>query len=368
MERPLKDNGTLRAWLLATVAIIVTGLALRAMTPVLVPVVFALFLSLVVAPIARWISDRMPRPLKWLGLMAALAVVLAIFALFGFGFWIGGRQIAAEFSDLPERTDQLMQNAGLADRELLGVQIEPLLSNLADRSMQIASSVAQTMVNWTAAGLAGLVISVFLVLMMLAEAPQWTKKLSAATDSDRGRACRSATEIIAHKLRLYLMARAAMGLVTAALYVGWLWLFDLDLLLVWGLLTFLLSFVPNLGSVVSGLLPVLYALLTKDWSTALLIGGGLFVIEQIIGNYVDPKFQGRQVALSPLVILVSILLWGWIWGLPGTLLGVPVMIAILIAAAHVQELRPLALLMSDRTSYDCLDAVVLEEDRDCEGN
>jgi AI-2 transport protein TqsA len=134
--------------------------------------------------------------------------------------------------------------------------------------------------------------------------------------------------------------------------VGWLYLFDVRLLPVWAILTLLLSFIPNLGSVLSGVLPTLYALVTKDFQTALLIGAGLFAIEQVVGNFIDPRLQGRQIAISPLVVLAAILIWGWIWGVAGALLAVPMTIAIMVACAQVPALRPLALILSDQTEED----------------
>ena len=78
--------------------------------------------------------------------------------------------------------------------------------------------------------------------------------------------------VIAAKLRRYLVARAVLGIVTAALYVGWLWIFGIDLLLVWGLLAFLLNFIPTLGSLIAGALPILYAFAPKDPGSALAVG------------------------------------------------------------------------------------------------
>jgi AI-2 transport protein TqsA len=122
--------------------------------------------------------------------------------------------------------------------------------------------------------------------------------------------------------------------------------------------TFLLSFIPNLGSIISGVLPTIYAFLTKDIGTAIAVGAGLTVIEQVIGNYVDPRLQGRQISISPAVIFAGLLLFAWIWGVPGALLSTPVLIAAVIAFARVEALRPAALLLSNTRSYGELDEVV----------
>src|SRR5690606_27153103 len=95
------------------------------------------------------------------------------------------------------------------------------------------------------------------------------------------------------------------------------------LLLVWAVLALLLNFIPTFGSLIAGALPVLFVLGQQDLSTALFVGAGLLIIEQIMGNYVDPKVTGHQLALSPLVVLVSLVLWTWLWGITGALIATP---------------------------------------------
>jgi AI-2 transport protein TqsA len=216
-----------------------------------------------------------------------------------------------------------------------------------------ATGLAQRIAGAVGTFIAATIIVVFMVLLALGETDTWQRKLESlwprASDGWNG-----AFATVSRKLRGFLLVRAAMGALSAALYVAWLWLFDVGLLPVWAVLTFLLGFIPNLGSVISGILPTLYALVTKDLQTALLAGLGLFAIEQIIGNFVDPRMQGRQIAISPLVVLGSILIWGWIWGAAGALLAVPVMVGLMVAFAHIPALRPMALLLSNQTDHDRL--------------
>ena len=93
----------------------------------------------------------------------------------------------------------------------------------------------------------------------------------------------------------------------------------------------------------------LYALVTQDFSTALYVAIGVLVIEQVMGNLVDPKVSGDRIAVSALVVLVALLFWSWLWGIPGALLAGPVTVSLIVIGAHVPALRPWALLLSDRT-------------------
>jgi AI-2 transport protein TqsA len=214
--------------------------------------------------------------------------------------------------------------------------------------VEAATALAQRIAGAVGSFVAATIIVVFIVLLSLGEGALWRRKLAALWPGDGGSGWTAAIETLSVKLRRFLLMRLAMGALSAALYVGWLWLFDVRLLTVWALLTLLLSFVPNLGSVVSGVLPTLYVFVTHDPQTAVAIGAGLFTIEQVVGNFVDPRLQGRQVALSPLVVLTAILAWGWIWGVAGALLAVPMTLAVMVICAQWPALRPLALLLSDQ--------------------
>jgi AI-2 transport protein TqsA len=248
----------------------------------------------------------------------------------------GDGAIAFSAPKLPQSLSDLVNQAG---------------STAATWAVEASTSLARRIAGAVGTFVGATIIVVFLVLLALSEGPTWRRKLGGLWPAGDN-SWQHALDTMSRKLRSFLLVRAAMGLLSALLYVGWLSLFGLDLLLVWGVITFLLGFVPNLGSVISGVLPALYALVTRDLQTAALVSVGLLAIEQIIGNFLDPRLQGRQIAVSPVVVLVAILLWGWIWGVAGALLAVPVTVSLLVTFAHVPALRPVALLLSNQTTTD----------------
>ena len=89
--------------------------------------------------------------------------------------------------------------------------------------------------------------------------------------------------------------------------------------------------------------------------SAALIAAGFFASEQAIGNFVDPRLLGRQIVLSPLVILVALMFWAWLWGAAGAFLATPIMLSLLVAFNHIAALRPIALVMSNQPTPDDLD-------------
>jgi AI-2 transport protein TqsA len=207
----------------------------------------------------------------------------------------------------------------------------------------------------------GLVLIVFLTILILGESGDWRRKVVAALPWPDDWRLKESADVIAQKMRAYLLIQAALGAASAVLYAVWLGFMGVGLLVVWPLLIFVLNFIPTIGSLVGGTLPVAYALLTQDLRTALIVGAGILVIENLMGNIVGPRVQGRNVALSPLVVLVALVFWGWAWGIVGALLAVPLTVALVVLCAHVPILRSYALLLSNRTEWAGLDQATRPE-------
>ncbi|MGR3250653.1 MAG: AI-2E family transporter [Paracoccus sp. (in: a-proteobacteria)] len=365
-------------FLLSTVTVILTGWALHATAAFMVPVVFSVFLALLVAPLDRMVSERVPDKVSWLGHLAAIGAVVVALLVFAAMIWVAAQQVVERFPVssssglLPEFGQEIRDPTGGSasgagapgsDRATPSYgMMEGLRNLLPDAGSTIienlgswASGIAMQILRAASSALFATVLVIFLTLIMLIEAPNWQRKIAAVSDGGTRRDVHESTAVIASLLRRYLLARTILGVVTAILYVAWLWIFGIDLLVVWALLTVLLNYIPTLGSLISGVLPVLYALVQKDPGTAVMVGAGIFVIEQVMGNYVDPRVQGRQVSLSSLVVLITLLVWGWIWGIAGAILAVPVTIAAMIICAHIGPLRPFALMLSDETDMEGLD-------------
>lgn len=346
-----------QVWTLIVIAVILAGWALHVMAVVFVPIVCAIFVALVVFPLDAWIAARTPDRLAWIGHLVALGVVLLAIGLFFGSIWLAAERVEQQVPETLPALGQILQSggseAGAAAAEggtgAEGAQLLSQFERALGQAQQLLGGygvqLARTLLASAGTILGGLVLIVFLTLLMLVEQPRWHAKLDTLQGSSAGEWLHTVGTVAA-KIRRYLLARTILGLLTAVLYAAWLWIFGVDLLLVWGLLAFVLNYIPNLGSLISGTLPVLYAFLTRDLQTALLVGAGILAIEQVVGNFVDPRLQARQVSVSPVLVLVVLLLWGWIWGVAGAILAVPITVTALVFFAHVPALRPLALLLS----------------------
>lgn len=386
------DRNRTRLWLLGAIALVVVGWALHATGAFVVPVVFSIFLALLVAPLDRGVANRVSEKLAWLGHAVAMSAIL-VALLIAVAMISFAAQQAVERFHVPEDSDSLLSQFGVdlggepggtdatampgahatppetgaADDE--GAETTPtegLLSefgrifsgaggSLSDSLRAWGAGVAMTILRSASTLVAMTVLVFFLTLLMLIEGPKWQQKIANLLDVPARQGAMESIRVIGDLFRRYLLARTVLGLATAALYAAWLWIFGIDLLVVWALVVFLLNYIPTLGSLIGGVLPVLYAFAQKDFGTAMAVGAGIFVIEQVMGNYVDPRVQGRLVSVSPLVVLITLLVWGWVWGIAGAILAVPITIAAMIICAHVGPLRPFALMLSNETDMDGLD-------------
>ena len=326
--------------LLVTVTLVIVGWALRATYPVTMPLVLAFFLAVLVFPVQAWIVHRVPHAMRWLGPAASLLLVIAVL---GGGAALVIWSLSRAAGRLPHYQDQLQQS---------WQQLVDWANNngipLADNIMGV-DSVRQHAINYLTAGvtsfwwwIALLVVILFLMLLMLLEVRDWRGKLHAALCCGHDDATIQTLDAIAHKLRRYLLVRTAMSLLNGVAVALWLWLLGVEFWYLWGLTTFVLNYIPNLGSILAVVPPAIIAMLQFGWGWATLAIGGMALIDQFIGNYLDPRLQGKTLDISPVVVLAVILLWAWIWGVVGMLLAVPITVCIILISEQVHRLHPVA--------------------------
>ena len=351
--------GQARDWRGVMIGVIAFAAAfwlLRETMSITMPVVTALLLALGVWPMVGAISRHMPRGLRWLGPLAGMLLVLALLLVFLAALGVAARQVYQLVGDIGPQRERWLAQFGLPAETLSGSGEGGALSSLAaGGGGGSPMSAAMRALGLTASTLGGMVLVLFLMLLMLTEVNSWHRKFITISSDGSDRDLRQMGRSVGQKFRTFFTTRLILGAATATLYVAWLALFGVDYLLLWGLLAMLLNFIPTVGSIVAGLLPVAYALVQKDPGTTAMIAAGLLVIEQIMGNFVDPKVTGRMIAISPLVVLIALVFWSILWGIPGAILSVPVTVLIIVALAHFDTLKPAALLLTDRSTFEELE-------------
>lgn len=154
---------------------------------------------------------------------------------------------------------------------------------------------------------------------------------------------------ITSQIQSYILIKTIISLITAVTTGLIIALFGGDFAVFWGLLTFLLNFIPNIGSLVATVFPVMFLFLKFGANWQAFVPAVLLVLNQnIIGNYLEPIYLGRFLNMSTVFVLLSLLLWGWVWGLSGMFLAVPLSAIIVIILENIDSMKPLALILGGK--------------------
>jgi AI-2 transport protein TqsA len=345
-ERPVpvadrQSRGVL-IWLLAPITLILCAAALKLSVVVSLPLAFAYFLAVLVQPLQVWLRRRLPRRLSWLGVPLTMLTVVLVLVLAISLLSMSLEPVISRGPAYAQRFEDWFHGA-LGWARAHGVQL-PQPSELGGSGLGALAQSLPTGLN-VVGGIAGFaVLTFFFSLLMLIEAAAWQRKAEASFG--RADQIRTAVTTIGHKVRWYLVIRSFSGALSGLLVGLWLWLIGVDFALLWGVMFFLFNYAPTIGSIIAGVLATLVAFLEFGFVWAAVAAGGMIAIDQAIGNFLDPHLQGRTLDISPLVVLVSVIFWGWIWGIPGMLLAVPMTATVITLCEQVPALQPIATLMS----------------------
>ena len=313
---------------LAAFTVIVAGLKMA--NALVVPFILAVFIAMVVSPMVLWLRGH--------GIPNGLAILVVVLLMLSVGLVLGaviGSAMVNFQQDLPEYSSKLaamssgvqemLSNRGIAiSAEQWKNSFDPgaLMTLVAN----VLSSFGNVMTN-------GMMI-LLTVIFILAENMGFAEKLAIA----RGTGTSSEwLKTFTQSVNSYMAIKTAISFITGLVIFIWLTILGVDYAVLWGLLAFLLNFIPAVGSVIASVPAVLLALVQLGIGSAALTLAGFFVVNLVMGNGVEPRWMGRGLNLSPLVVFVSLLLWGWVLGPVGMLLSIPLTIMVKIALESQPE-------------------------------
>ncbi len=334
--------------LLAILVAFVIGFLLQQLRSVLLPLVLAGFLSYMLRPLYGWLrSHRVP---TIIAILIALLVVSLVFFTLGLIVFASVEAFIAALPRYEARIQTMFADGatylqGLAERWDIDVA-----SLLNPQNLQLSSftSALQSGVSSFVAFLSNIFLILLYLLFILAGFGQLNAKILAALG--RNKASRMVVLLgnIDRQLRQYLITKTLISLGTGALTTVILLIFGVDFALLWGFVTFLLNFIPNIGSMVATLLPFTVAILQFDnFFTPILVLILLLVAQATMGNVVEPRLMATGLNLSPLLVLFALIFWGWLWGIWGMVLAVPLTSTIKITFENIPALQPIAVMMSE---------------------
>jgi predicted PurR-regulated permease PerM len=322
---------------LAAVVVIVAGV--RAAQPILVPFLLSAFLAFLLGPPLFWLQARGMSPV-----LAFLTVLLGLLVLGAFLVGLIGSAIEDFSRALPGVQERLSQEILIH---------EPLLERLGIDSQQaldgtsLDAGAAMRLAGRFASGLGGLLSNAFLIFVttsfLLFEATSFPTKLRLISGDATGTTERTAE--IVEAVRSYLVIKSLTSIATAVGVFLLLTALGVRFAVVWAMLAFLLNFVPAIGSILAAVPPVLLALVDQGIGTASLATLGYLIVNLGMSNVVEPRFMGRGVGLSPLIVFLSMIFWGWVLGPVGMLLAVPLTVIARIVLGAREESRWIAIIL-----------------------
>lgn len=316
---------------------------------ILMPLVLAVFITYLIGALGHRV-ERLKvgawHPPAWLGLATAILMVLLILAV---TVQLTAGNIGAVVAAAPRYQERLQdaftQGMALA-ADLLRLDEPPSFAALAKEIdlRAIVESFAGAFQS-----IAANTFQVFAyVAFLLLEIRTFDRKLKAIfPEPDREAAVRATLAAMGRKIEAYVLIKTGVSLLNALLTYLILSLFGIDFAGFWALLTFVLNFIPYVGSPLATLFPtVLTQLQFGSVLTTGMVLGSLVAAHAIVENVIEPQVTGKSLNLSPVVMIVSISVWGAIWGITGMILSIPLMVITMIALAQFPRTRPIAVIMS----------------------
>lgn len=318
---------------LIVIAAVAGAAALIYTRPVMVPFVLSIFVYYLVAPLADFLEGRLRLP-RWGSTAVSIVVVIGLLALVGL-------LITTSTLGLLESADVYRERITRVARQMFSV-LDRWGLDLGQQSLlqAIQQIPVLTLIRSGAGTVFGLVTNGFLVLIFVIflligrQADRELPRLYAEIDA---------------KIRRYIVTKVVISASTGLLVGVILWSFGLDLALVFGVLTFLLNFIPSVGSIIATLLPIPVALVqfeTPARVAAIIVLPA--IVQMVIGNGIEPKVMGEGLDLHPITILLALVFWGLLWGVVGMLLAAPITAVLRIALARFETTRVAADLLAGR--------------------
>ncbi len=313
--------------------------ALSAAKSVFAPFAFALFIIAIAWPLQRRLQTSIPRLIALALTMAVtILVIIVLVSLVAWASSCVGRFVVSDAARLQALYGSISEWLKGHDIELAGLWTDYFS---VDQLLRFAQQIAARL-N-TAASF--LIVVFIYVLLGLLEVDDAYLKLEAWRHGKLGEVLLVGGAKAADKLRRYMLVRTLMSAVTGLLVAAFAWLAGLPLAPEWGVIAFALNFIPFIGSFIATVFPTVFAMAQfESWQMAVVVFACLNVIQFVVGSYLEPRFVGSALSISPFVVLFSVFFWTFLWGLAGAFIGIPIVIATLTICAEHASTRWIAAL------------------------
>lgn len=312
--------------LIVSAALVIVVAGMKYAAPLLVPFLLSVFIAVISFPLMSWLQQ------KGLVKSLSLAIVISVVIMMAVGLTILIGSSITDFSQaLPEYQQKISSEwaDGLRWLNEHGIAVAGSLGEVVDPSAAVA------LVSSILKGFGSVLTNAFLIILtvifLLIETAGFTQKfltISKAGSNSSQIDEKTFSQVFVVKLRNYMSMKTIISMVTGIIIALAMWLIGVDYPVLWGVLAFMLNFVPNIGSIIAAVPAILLTVVQLGFPSALLVAAVYVAVNVIIGSVVEPKYMGKGLGLSTLVVFVSLVFWGWVLGPVGMLLSVPLTITV----------------------------------------
>jgi predicted PurR-regulated permease PerM len=310
---------------------------------ILVPFILALVLAVLVNALVRFIGRQSPWAPRWSAVVLAGLLVLLTAVVTSLIFVQGVAQIVKQAPQLAARIDTVVEQIGQSMHLKKPLHLVTLTGNID--IPQLAANLLGGVGNF----FSGLLLMVTYFVFILAGRRHVQEKLKHLSDSpSAGKPVEAAAIQIAADIETYLWVQTITGLMIGAVSAAAMFAVGLDHPIFWTIVLFLLCYIPIIGVTVGSIIPALFALLQFDtWWQAAVVFGVIQLVAFIVGNFIYPRMQAETQNIDPVATLLSLAFWGYLWGLTGAFLAVPLTLMVMMICAHFPRARWIAVLLSN---------------------
>jgi AI-2 transport protein TqsA len=336
------ENNKILTFSSGIVAVFVVGVILRLAKPVLFPFFLAIFFYFVLSPVLDFLT-RLKVP-KQIAVVVILLFTFLIIYLMGILFYSSGETFAAEFPKYGQKLSGMLESLEVSFK-LPKAKWEPLawIENLDVNKL---GSFFLTSLGTILSFISNLFLILIFLVFMLAGRGKLNLKLKNSLHAHRAGQWTRIIDNIDRQVQGYLALKTLICIVSGILATVILVVFGVKFAVVFGFLTFLLNYIPNIGPLLAKIFPFIFALLQfeKFWP-AFWVLAVLFAVDGVL-TVAEPRLMGQRLGLSPLAILFALFFWGWLWGIPGMILAVPIMVILKIVCGNFPSLKFVEVMMS----------------------
>jgi len=328
---------------LVIIVIFIGGLVLKLAKPVLFPFFLAIFLSFILYPILDFLTRlRIP---KAISIIFILLITFFVIYLLGVLFYSSGKTFASEFPKYGQKISSILES--FQEKFKLAPSKWDPLEWVEQLNINKIGTILLSSLGPFFSFISNLFLIFVFLIFILAGRGKTKAKIQKSFTSTRALKITEVVEKIDAQIQRYLAIKTIVSFLTGLLATFVLLIFGVDFAIVFGFFTFLLNYIPTVGSIIATALPVLIAVFQFEtiWP-ALWILLILGTIQMTIGNFLEPRIMGHGLGLSPIVVLFFLFFWGWLWGIPGMILAVPIAAITQIVCNNIPSLEFAGELMS----------------------